>query len=93
MAKRGGRADGPAAAFLPSNNTADNDQRIPIEHSIPQLEHDEDFPTSKEALVDLAAEFKAAMEDAARALDFEEAARLRDRLMTVRDRLDDAGID
>jgi excinuclease UvrABC nuclease subunit len=33
------------------------------------------------------------MEDAAKALDFEEAARLRDRLMLINDRLDAAGID
>jgi excinuclease UvrABC nuclease subunit len=57
------------------------------------LENDEELPLSQEALQEVALEIKSAMEDAAKALDFEEAARLRDRLMLINDRLDAAGID
>ncbi|MAI09848.1 MAG: excinuclease ABC subunit B [Euryarchaeota archaeon] len=93
VAKRGGRADGPASAFLPGNNATGSEQRKAIENSNFQLENQGELPSSTEALTDLASEIKAAMEDAARALDFEEAARLRDRLMLINDRLDAAGID
>ena len=61
-------------------------ERISIEESNSQLESDE-IPASKEALTNMADELRSAMEDAARALDFEEAARLRDRLLTIEDRL------
>lgn len=93
VAKRGGRADGPASAFLPGNNATGAEQRKAIENSNFQLENQGELPSSTEALTDLASEIKAAMEDAAGALDFEEAARLRDRLMLINDRLDAAGID
>ena len=76
-----------------SNSGADNDQRISIEHSNSQLETDNELPSSHDALAELASELRSAMEDAAKALDFEEAARLRDRLMLINDRLDAAGID
>ena len=77
---------------MASNSGADNDQRIPIEHSNSQLETGNELPSSQ-SLAELASEVKSAMEDAAKALDFEEAARLRDRLMLINDRLDAAGID
>ncbi len=93
VARRGGRADGVGATFVPSNSSADNDQRISIEHSISQLETDNELPSSQDALAELASELRSAMEDAAKALDFEEAARLRDRLMLINDRLEAAGID
>ena len=70
-----------------------NDQRISIEHYDSQLETDNELPSNQEALAELASEVKSAMEDAAKALDFEEAARLRDRLMLINDRLDATGID
>ena len=78
---------------MASNSGADNDQRIPIEHSNSQLETGNELPSSQDALAELASELRSAMEDAAKALDFEEAARLRDRLMLINDRLDAAGID
>ncbi|MGB0151193.1 MAG: helicase-related protein [Candidatus Poseidoniaceae archaeon] len=93
VARRGGRAEGVGATFVPSNSGADNDQRIPIEHSNSQLETDDELPSSQDALAELASELRSAMEDAAKALDFEEAARLRDRLMLINDRLEAAGID
>ena len=78
---------------MAANGGTDNDQRISIEHYDSQLETDNELPSNQEALAELASEVKSAMEDAAKALDFEEAARLRDRLMLINDRLDAAGID
>ncbi len=78
---------------MAANGGTDTDQRISIEHYDSQLETDNELPSNQEALAELASEVKAAMEDAAKALDFEEAARLRDRLMLINDRLDAAGID
>ena len=93
VARKGGRADPAGPAFLATNSGTDSEQRISIENSISQLENDEELPLSREALQEIALEVKSAMEDAAKALDFEEAARLRDRLMLINDRLDAAGID
>ncbi|DAC33195.1 MAG TPA: hypothetical protein D7I05_06645, partial [Candidatus Poseidoniales archaeon] len=93
VARKGGRADPAAPAFLVTNSGTDSEHRISIENSISQLENDEALPLSREALQEVALEVKSAMEDAAKALDFEEAARLRDRLMLINDRLDAAGID
>jgi excinuclease ABC subunit B len=93
VARRGGRSETTGPAFLATNGGTESEQRISIENSISQLEKDESLPMSQDALHDLASEVKSAMEDAAKALDFEEAARLRDRLMLIQDRLDAAGID
>jgi excinuclease UvrABC helicase subunit UvrB len=62
----------------------------PIGKSNIQLESDEENSTP-DALRDLAVEVRAAMEDAARALDFEEAARLRDRLLAIEERMSISG--
>ena len=78
---------------MATNGGTESEQRISIEDSTLQLENDDEWPVGQEALQDLASDVKSAMEDAAKALDFEEAARLRDRLMLIHDRLDAAGID
>jgi len=93
VARRGGRSDASGTTFVAAANGSDSDQRISIENSYSQLENDSELPTSQEALAELATELQSAMEDAAKALDFEEAARLRDRLMLINDRLNAAGID
>lgn len=93
VARKGGRADPAGPSFLATNAGTDGEQRILIENSISQLENGDELPLSQEALQNIALEVKSAMEDAAKALDFEEAARLRDRLMLINDRLDAAGID
>lgn len=93
VARRGGRSEATSPTFLATNGGTESEQRISIEDSTFQLENSDEWPVSQEALQDLASDVKSAMEDAAKALDFEEAARLRDRLMLIHDRLDAAGID
>ena len=93
VARRGGRSDATNPTFLATNGGTESEQRIPIENSNFELDNEEEWPANQEALQDLASNVKSAMEDAAKALDFEEAARLRDRLMLIHDRLDAAGID
>ena len=93
VARRGGRSEATSPTFLATNGGTESEQRISIEDSTFQLENADEWPVSQEALQDLASDVKSAMEDAAKALDFEEAARLRDRLMLIHDRLDAAGID
>jgi len=90
VAKRGGRQEGAlhgiGAEILATASESEN----PIEKSNFQLEY-EKFDHDPSALKDLAVEVRSAMEDAARALDFEEAARLRDRLMAIEDRIASSG--
>lgn len=86
VARRGGRGDRFETSFGAELRAVTTQERISIEESNSQLESDE-IPASKEALTNMADELRSAMEDAARALDFEEAARLRDRLLTIEDRL------
>ena len=93
VARKGGRADPAGPTFLATNGGAEGERRISIQNSVSQLENDVELNLSREALQEIALEVKSAMEDAAKALDFEEAARLRDRLMLINDRLDAAGID
>jgi len=86
VAKKGGRKDGDWASKLNlgAGAWAHSETKTSIENSKIQLTYDEpdDVKSSltPEQRMDLLAELKSAMEEAAKQLDFEEAARLRDRI-------------
>jgi excinuclease ABC subunit B len=90
VAKRGGRQDGATLGVGAELMATATEPERPIGKSNIQLESDEENSTP-DALRDLAVEVRAAMEDAARALDFEEAARLRDRLLAIEERMSISG--
>ena len=87
IAKKGGRKDGDWAQRLRLGAgawSATEQQEKPIENSNSQLTYDEPHdvaasltPDERAALIE---ELRQAMKEAARDLDFEEAARLRDRV-------------
>ena len=86
VAKKGGRKDGDWASKLNlgAGAWAHSETKTPIGNSKIQLTYDEpdDVKSSltPEQRTDLLAELKSAMKEAAKQLDFEEAARLRDRI-------------
>ena len=87
IAKKGGRRDGDWAQRLRLGAGAwgsTEKQEKPIENSISQLTYDEPDDLvanlSADARAALIEELRKAMNEAAKELDFEEAARLRDRL-------------
>jgi len=90
VAKRGGRQEGALQGVGAELLAAASEPENPIEKSNSQLDFD-DADLEPSSLNDLAVEVRSAMEDAARALDFEEAARLRDRLMAIEDRISSSG--
>ena len=87
--KKGGRKDGDwASKFnLGAGAWAQSERKTQIENSNIQLTYDEpdDVKSSltPEQRMDLLEELKAAMKEAAKQLDFEEAARLRDRIFEL----------
>ena len=89
VAKKGGRKDGDWASKLNlgAGAWAHSEIKTPIENSKIQLTYDEpdDVKSSltPEQRMDLLAELKSAMKEAAKQLDFEEAARLRDRIYEI----------
>ena len=89
VAKKGGRKDGDwASKFnLGAGAWAQTERKTPIENSKIQLTYDEPDdvkPTlTREQRMDLLSELKSAMKEAAKQLDFEEAARLRDRIFEL----------
>ena len=89
VAKKGGRKDGDwASKFnLGAGAWAQSERKTPIENSKIQLTYDEPDDVksnlSREQRLDLLNELKSAMKEAAKQLDFEEAARLRDRIFEL----------
>ena len=89
VAKKGGRKDGDwASKFnLGAGAWAETERKTPIENSKIQLTYDEpddvDSNLTREQRIDLLNELKSAMKEAAKQLDFEEAARLRDRIFEL----------
>ena len=89
VAKKGGRKDGDwASKFnLGAGAWAQSERKTPIENSKIQLTYDEPGDVksnlSREQRLDLLNELKSAMKEAAKQLDFEEAARLRDRIFEL----------
>ena len=89
VAKKGGRKDGDwASKFnLGAGAWAQSERKTPIENSKIQLTYDEPDDVhsnlTREQRMDLLNELKSAMKVAAKQLDFEEAARLRDRIFEL----------
>ena len=89
VAKKGGRKDGDwASKFnLGAGAWAQSERKTPIENLKIQLTYDEPDDVksnlSREQRLDLLNELKSAMKEAAKQLDFEEAARLRDRIFEL----------
>jgi excinuclease ABC subunit B len=89
VAKKGGRKDGDwASKFnLGAGAWAQTETKTPIENSKMQLTYDEPDDVkstlTREQRLDLLSELKSAMKEAAKQLDFEEAARLRDRIFEL----------
>jgi excinuclease ABC subunit B len=89
VAKKGGRKDGDwASKFnLGAGAWAQTEKKTPIENSKMQLTYDEPDDVkstlTREQRLDLLSELKSAMKEAAKQLDFEEAARLRDRIFEL----------
>ena len=89
VAKKGGRKDGDwASKFnLGAGAWAQTERKTPIENSKIQLTYDEpddvNSNLTREQRIDLLNELKSAMKEAAKQLDFEEAARLRDRIFEL----------
>ncbi|MBR96698.1 MAG: hypothetical protein CMA81_07815, partial [Euryarchaeota archaeon] len=94
VAKKGGRKDGDWATKLnlgagswSRSNQIKDERNISIENSNSQLTYDEPDDVknnlSPEQIKDLLAEMNDAMKKAALELDFEEAAKLRDRIFEL----------
>ena len=91
VGKKGGRGDGDWAQKLGigagSWARSSTGNKNPIENSNFQLTYDEpndvDNTLSPEQIADLLVELKAEMENAAKQLDFEQAAKLRDRIFEL----------
>ena len=89
VAKKGGRKDGDwASKFnLGAGAWAQTERKTPIKNSKIQLTYDEaddvKSTLTREQRMDLLNELKSAMKEAAKQLDFEEAARLRDRIFEL----------